>query len=1173
MNQESFEHFYKIVKGCKSFDDMKIKIDEVTFELYSNVNMKSITKRKGDLMEILSYFIFLQHPNFKDEYEHVWLYNDIPINVKNDLNLPLTDKGVDILLQDKNGNYISVQVKYRKNQKVKITHTDLGTFSFSSFSGTNKITKGIFISNVYEVYEYVDSSINIEFILNDFFSSLDENFFVGLVPDDIIVKRKKYIIRSFQKETVLSCLEYYKTKNKGYINIFCGTGKTFIYFLIFLKLNIRSLIIMVPSLQLASQTYKNFKFFGSYHHNKTILEEYYDDNEIVYLIVGSDFDIKQCNTGDVYFILSTNSLEISQFIEKNKSKKIVIISTYQSSDSLIDGIKDKNIDMCIYDEAHRTVINHESYYNRMVYYEGINKKLFATATPKFYMNSEYNKMSNEEINKVIKLQSIENKNKISEISTITDQKEIVEINTSSPSEKSNIPIRRQMNSNRKNNKPKTKTIITPPVVIHTNDSPKVKTKHKVSMLDKDIYGECIYTYSLQKAIQNKHLCDYQLYLIHTNDQCISELIQNYRYIFTDDNCLFTDEESIYLAQCIMILNAFQNNEITHLVTYHNIKTSMNKCKRIFTALLNSRRYPTLNELTLFHIDGNQKIKNRNISINQFEKSKLSILCSCKTLTEGVDIPCIDALCFFDNKHSQVDIIQSIGRGLRLYKNKKVTKIFLFPNSDSSIADSTVIKVIKALKLHDSRVMENFTIITENRKNSVVKHQQQYIEKIIESTQINLDLWIRNIEYKLFDQCFEWEIIHNEIFLFIKNNEGKYPPYSFRNGKIIYASWLTRQRWYKKLKILEPYKIKMLEDLPNFKWNVIEDTWKEIYYEVIDIIGPEGLTYPKLRSKEEKDLELSDERKEEIFYANWINTQIKNEINGILSDEHKLLLSKLPNFSWNILHDRWEKKYNSIFDFKKSNNDKYPKPSTPGSEENNLYLWIFKHNKTKARRFLTENQLERIDFVLKDGEYFTKKDIWYIKKNDLLLYMENNDGKIPTDKSHPLYGWVIRAKTEKGRKFLDKEQLSIIESILGPIDKNVKILKEKQTWEKKVAIYKGFLNKKIVPNTRSKNPDEKDIAIWAVHQKRIKDTMDRDRFNILNEFGFFTKTQKCFWWHDQCDKVEELIAFLKGNLPSKRKYPSEGGWISANRKHLNEGYLDQFPDRIERLRKIGIVKDT
>ncbi|UCG22522.1 MAG: hypothetical protein JSU80_09425, partial [Deltaproteobacteria bacterium] len=51
-------------------------------------------------------------------------------------------------------------------------------------------------------------------------------------------------------------------------------------------------------------------------------------------------------------------------------------------------------------------------------------------------------------------------------------------------------------------------------------------------------------------------------------------------------------------------------------------------------------------------------------IERFRHSEKAIITNAKCLSEGVDVPAIDAVLFADTKRSAVDIVQASGRALR-----------------------------------------------------------------------------------------------------------------------------------------------------------------------------------------------------------------------------------------------------------------------------------------------------------------------------------------------------------------------------------------------------------------------------------------------------------------------------------------------------------------------------
>ena len=66
---------------------------------------------------------------------------------------------------------------------------------------------------------------------------------------------------------------------------------------------------------------------------------------------------------------------------------------------------------------------------------------------------------------------------------------------------------------------------------------------------------------------------------------------------------------------------------------------------------------------------------RALEMLSFEEEK-GLMTNARCLTEGVDLPAIDCVCFTDPKRSKVDIVQAAGRALRLSKGKKFGYILI-----------------------------------------------------------------------------------------------------------------------------------------------------------------------------------------------------------------------------------------------------------------------------------------------------------------------------------------------------------------------------------------------------------------------------------------------------------------------------------------------------------------
>lgn len=147
-----------------------------SFAEFTEYTEKLTEKGKGDIFEELTYYLFKLEPTLNKNLEEIWLYKDIPKKIKKKLSLPSIDKGIDLLFL-MNDEYYTVQCKYRQDPKKKLTWHDLSSFFGMSFGMNNKIKKGYFVTNTYNLCNEVRDSEKIDSIAGDFFDKLPSSFF------------------------------------------------------------------------------------------------------------------------------------------------------------------------------------------------------------------------------------------------------------------------------------------------------------------------------------------------------------------------------------------------------------------------------------------------------------------------------------------------------------------------------------------------------------------------------------------------------------------------------------------------------------------------------------------------------------------------------------------------------------------------------------------------------------------------------------------------------------------------------------------------------------------------------------------------------------------------------------------------------------------------------------
>ncbi|MBR0519659.1 hypothetical protein IJJ97_07700, partial [bacterium] len=134
-----------------------------------------------------------------------------------------------------------------------------------------------------------------------------------------------------------------------------------------------------------------------------------------------------------------------------------------------------------------------------------------------------------------------------------------------------------------------------------------------------------------------------------------------------------------------------------------------------------------------HIDGSMSALQREQLLDGLksepEEGYCNILTNAKCLSEGVDVPSLDAVIFLSPKKSKADIVQSVGRVMRLAPNKKYGYIIIpiccdgYKSANEAIEKSDefdmVWEVLNALRSHDDRIQSEVNLIKAGGRSNVI----------------------------------------------------------------------------------------------------------------------------------------------------------------------------------------------------------------------------------------------------------------------------------------------------------------------------------------------------------------------------------------------------------------------------------------------------------------------
>jgi len=359
-------------EGIKSFHDFETRTDELC------ANSTEV----GDTLEILveAYLSLKLNPVLwaKD----VWLVGDVPLKIRTELNLPSGTKGIDGVYLDPEGNLVPYQVKYRTDKET------LPYGEVSSFLGlTEKSLQGrIIFTNARRLSDDTISREGIRSVCAAKFHDLTEEDFAKIyawLTDRGTKSEDKPRTRlPHQDEAVKKITAELQVANRTTAVMACGTGKTMVALWAAEEQQPNTVLVLVPSLALLSQTLPDWCKYNKW------------GDRFRRLCVCSDASVDQSakndeyalNQSDLEFLVTTNAKDVQNFLAKNQSGVNVIFSTYQSAEVVAEALKGKTIDFAIFDEAHKTTGPKEGLFAFGLSDKNISikKRLFLTATPRHY---------------------------------------------------------------------------------------------------------------------------------------------------------------------------------------------------------------------------------------------------------------------------------------------------------------------------------------------------------------------------------------------------------------------------------------------------------------------------------------------------------------------------------------------------------------------------------------------------------------------------------------------------------------------------------------------------------------------------------------------------------------------------------------------------------------------
>lgn len=628
--------------------ESRVGFDEVLDRLWLSELSR---QEQGRRFERLAKRFLEVEPKFADQFSEVWLWNEWPGRA----NRP--DNGIDIVAKDRyTGELTGVQVKFfdpeKKLQKGSIDSffTELGKVDFAHGMVIDTALEWSSSAEAARAGQSKDvTRVGIQTLVD---SAIDWSDFTFERPEELTQRPRKEP-RRYQREAIDDVVAGFETKDRGRLIMACGTGKTFTS----LKLVERmvpvggTVLFLVPSIALLQQTLNEWTANA--------------DVPLRPFAVCSDASVgrrrasEDIAASDLGFPASTDPAKLAAraAVSTGDEAVTVVFSTYQSID-VVRQAQDLGLaefDLVVCDEAHRTTGVTEQGQDGSAFtmvHDAAKiraaKRLYMTATPRIYVQEAKAKAAQDQV-----------------------------------------------------------TVY--------------------SMDDESIYGPEFHRLGFGKAVEQGHLTDYKVLILAVDTNAIGASFQQ----------MLADTEGLDLDDAARIVGCWNGlakrgvdggrlDEVDaapmrRAVAFaRNIKESKQLALQFeqVSRQLATSTDPMTPDLRVeaSHVDGTFPMAQRVRELNWLKQSAgentVRVLSNAKCLSEGVDVPTLDAVLFLSPRNSQVDVVQSVGRVMRKADGKRTGYIILpiavdaSADPESALNDSKAYKVVwdvlQALRAHDDR---------------------------------------------------------------------------------------------------------------------------------------------------------------------------------------------------------------------------------------------------------------------------------------------------------------------------------------------------------------------------------------------------------------------------------------------------------------------------------------
>jgi len=682
-----------------------------------------------------------------------------------------------------------------------------------------------------------------------------------------------------------------------------------------------------------------------------------------------------------------------------------------------------------------------------------------------------------------------------------------------------------------------------------------------SMDDESVFGPVLHRLTFGQAIDRELLADYQVVIVGVDSPSYLHLVSNRRLVETDTG-IKSDAKT--LASQVGLAKSIAKYDLRRVITFHSrvnwAKTFTNELSEVITWMPDDSR-PNGSILCKF-VSGKMPTGERNkylSALSDVGEGERYVLANAKCLSEGVDVPALDGIAFIDPKKSEIDIVQAVGRAIRLSDDKSVGTIVIpvfIENDDdpettlSSSEFGKVWKVVSALRAHDSQLGEQLDTLRTGlgRNNSSGRP-----DKIIFDLPANIDIrFVSAFNTRLVEATTSsWNFWFGLIEKYAEENRHARVPVSFKTAEgFKLGAWCHSQR--NKRDELSKERVARLESLPGWVWSQFAAQWEEGYAQLQVFAEQEGHARPPQGFKTVEGLSL----------GTWVGTQRANR--DQLSVEQTTKLELLQGWVWDIAAFQFEQAFAHLQTFVEREGHARVPNRFKTAEGYALGTWV--SNKRRKKNSLSEELIARFDSL--PGWAWDKYAAQWEDKYAHLQSFVKREGhaRVPkrfrTDEGFRLGEWVVFQRTTRAK--LSEEQIARLGSLPGWVWDPFELW-----WDEGYAHLQAFVEREghaRVPNNFMTAEGFK-LGQWVRSQRDRKEELTKERVALLESLHGWVWDLLSFQWDEGYAHLQAFVECeghtrVPWDYETSEGYPL-GNWTGRQRK-VKDSLTEERLARLESL---------